>query len=381
MQNSQLRPRRLSLTVDYEIFGNGTGDVRRHVTEPTERMCRIAEKYGVPVTVFFEVEEYLHFVKHSRELTAELGYDPAGEMRRQAADLANRGHDIQLHLHPQWYEAEREGGEWHLHHHRLTVDALFDNQVETTAYLRERKEALEAISGRPVTVYRAGGFAAQPGARLLGAMADTGLMVGSSVVKGMQRKRPHPLDFRKAPAARRIWRVSDDVAREDPEGRVWEVPVYSKMGRRYQQLTWHRLKAKFSRHVPKARQQEMMDQLGVRKTPGGILSFLAQPVPIKLDYHNLTPGALLRMIRRAPAAPPGDPDVLVLIGHTKEHSNDKEFETFLRQATADPRLKFISMADLAAQLDAGGEPGNGTDLVTGGASGAITSQIPVLVGR
>src|SRR6478752_4714891 len=144
MQNTQQRTRWLSLTVDYEIFGNGTGDVRRHVTEPTERMCRIAEKYGVPITVFFELEEYLHFVRHRRELTAELGYDPAKEMRRQAADLVNRGHDIQLHLHPQWYGAEREAGEWRLHHHRLTVDALFDNQMETTAYLRERKEALEA---------------------------------------------------------------------------------------------------------------------------------------------------------------------------------------------------------------------------------------------
>lgn len=375
MQNAQQQTRWLSLTVDYEIFGNGTGDVRRHVIEPTERMCRIAEKYGVPITVFFELEEYLHFVRHRRELTAELGYDPAKEMRRQAADLVNRGHDIQLHLHPQWYGAEREAGEWRLHHHRLTVDALFDNQMETTAYLRERKEALEAISGRPVTVYRAGGFAAQPGARLLRAMADTGIMVGSSVVKGMHRERPHPLDFRKAPADRRMWRVSNDVAQEAPEGRVWEVPVYSEMGRRYQQLTWHRLKAKFSRHVPKSRQQEMMDQLGVRKTLGGILSFLAQPVPIKLDYHNLTPGALLRMIRRSPAAPSGDTDVLVLIGHTKEHSDDREFETFLHRATADPGLQFISMADLAAQLNGGVEP------VSGRVSEAVIAEIPASVAR
>ena len=56
-------PRHVVLSVDYEIFGNGEGDVRQHVTGPTERMARLCEKYGSPLTVFFEVEEYLAFEK------------------------------------------------------------------------------------------------------------------------------------------------------------------------------------------------------------------------------------------------------------------------------------------------------------------------------
>ena len=59
------------------------------------------------------------------------------------------------------------------------------------------------------------------------------------------------------------------------------------MGRRFQQLTFNRLKAKFSRNVPKARQREMIDQLGGLIESGpSLLSLLWQPVP-KLDYHNL----------------------------------------------------------------------------------------------
>jgi hypothetical protein len=115
----------LVLTVDYEIFGNGTGDVRQHVTEPTERMCRIAEKFGMPVTVFFEMEEYLLFQQYREALQRLLGYDPAAEMRRQAADLVRRGHDVQLHLHPQWFEAGFAAGEWQLRHDRLSVDTSF----------------------------------------------------------------------------------------------------------------------------------------------------------------------------------------------------------------------------------------------------------------
>ena len=39
------RSRQLLLTLDYEIFGNGSGDVRQHMVEPTERMARICERY------------------------------------------------------------------------------------------------------------------------------------------------------------------------------------------------------------------------------------------------------------------------------------------------------------------------------------------------
>jgi len=59
--NGQSMRRAICLTVDHEIFGNGTGDVRRHVIEPAERMARSCEMFGMPLTVFFEVEEYLAF--------------------------------------------------------------------------------------------------------------------------------------------------------------------------------------------------------------------------------------------------------------------------------------------------------------------------------
>jgi hypothetical protein len=98
------------------------------------------------------------------------------------------------------------------------VDALFDNQEKTTAFIRARKEGLEEISGQPVNCYRAGGFAAQPGGRLLQALADTGFVIDSSVVKGMSRGKPHSLDYRGAPASRRLWKISDEVAREDRQG-------------------------------------------------------------------------------------------------------------------------------------------------------------------
>ena len=94
-------------------------------------------------------------------------------------------------------------------------------------------------------------------------------------------------------------------------------------------------------------------QLGVRQHPLRFLRFLWEQVPIKLDFHNVSPGKLLKMIRTAPKPENGEPDVLVLIGHTKEHIDDRSFEKLLQMIAADSSLKVISFSDLALMLDSG----------------------------
>ncbi len=347
--------RHLVISVDYEIFGNGTGDVRQHMTEPTESMARICEKYRVPLTVFFEVEEYLAFERFRREYSAAIGYDAAKLVRDQIVSFASRGHDIQLHLHPQWYNARFESNSWSLREDRETVDSLFANQDEANEFIRDRKAAIDELlaeggSAQRVHVYRAGAFSAQPGKRLLPALVANDIWVDTSVVQGLKRKNEHvSLDYRRAPSAKGPWRVSNDVSIEDPNGDVWEFPIYSVMGRRWQQATFGRLKAKFSKNVPKSRQQAMVKQLGLSRNPFKLARFLMEPVPIKLDFHNLTPQQLLSYIKSAPKPTNGLPDVLVLIGHSKEHIHDAPFEEFIRRASADPELK-VSGFDEIAQM-------------------------------
>lgn len=345
--------RKICLTVDHEIFGNGTGDVRQHMTEPTERMAEACEKYGMPLTIFFEVEEYLAFERERESLVSVLGYDPAAEVRAQAVDLARRGHDLQLHIHPEWVGCRFEDGSWKLDPTKRTVHSLFANQEETTEYIRSRKAAVDAIredsgSSSRVSVFRAGAFCAQPGGHLLPALSANDIIIDSSAVKGLTREDEYVhLDFRTAPSGRRHWRVSTDVAREDPNGRLLEVPIYSRMGRRVQQMTPRRMLAKFSGAVPKEKQREMVNQLGMGRSPASIARFLARPFPIKLDFHNMSARQMLRWIRKAPPAPGDDMDVIVLIGHSKEHRDHSNFEAFLAGVAADESLKVVSMGDIA----------------------------------
>lgn len=347
--------RRILITSDYEIFGNGTGDVRQHVIDPTRRMIEIAEKHGIPLVIFFELEEYLAFERHASVLRGELGYDPATLMREQARRLVNGGHDVQLHLHPQWYGATYEGGKWQLRHEKLTVDALFETLPETIRFMAERKARLEEVVGdgvrHQVCAYRAGGFAAQPGTRLIPALSENGFYCDSSVVHGLTRNARHvQLDYTQAPPGRRSWRVSTDVAVEDKSGKLVEMPIHSVMQRRYQQGTFARIKAKFSKNVPKDRQMEMIQQLGIRWSPAGIWKFLTGRVPIKLDFNNLSARTVLKWIDQAPAPINGDPDVLVLIGHSKEHINDAEFDKLLAGLKKRPEVKAVTFPSLMGEF-------------------------------
>lgn len=344
--------RELVISVDYEIFGNGTGDVRQHMTQPTERMARICEAHGAPLTVFFEVEEYLAFERHREELIQSLGYDPAAEIRAQIKSFVQRGHDIQLHLHPEWYGARLEAGQWALRMDRQTVDSLFEAETEACGYIAERKAVIDEIlaeagSSERVSVYRAGAFSAQPGKKLIGALRANGITIDSSVVQGLTRQNAHVrLDYRNAPCRKGPWRVTNDVAVEDSAGDVWEYPIYSVMGRRWQQATLGRLKAKFSRNVPKHRQKQMVHQLGLSRNPIQLLKFLFQPAPIKLDYHNLTPTKLLSYIRTAPLPKSDLPDVLISIGHSKEHLHDESFSEFLRLVTQESNVNIVGFGSV-----------------------------------
>jgi hypothetical protein len=365
LMNAPSNARLICLTEDHEVFGNGSGDPRHHIIEPAERMARICEKSGVPLTVFFEAEEYLAYAREREALMAAWGYDPAAELRAQAIDLVKRGHDLQLHLHPEWVGCRFEKGHWVLRSECPTVDSLFGTQEEVNAYIGERKAVIDGFyeaagSLRRVTAYRCGAFCAQPGRKLLRALAEHGITIDSSAVKGMQRKDENVhLDFTGAPEHRRHWQVSSDVAVEDKTGPVTEIPIYSRMGRRVQQLTPRRLMAKFSSNIPKEKQREMVSQLGMGRTPASIIRFLAQAFPIKLDFHNMSSGQMLRWIRNAPPAPEGDLDVIVLIGHSKEHRDDADFERFLAEVDADPGLEVVSMSEIAKRL--GKEKANVSD--------------------
>jgi hypothetical protein len=213
----------LILTVDYEIFGNGQGCLQHCVVQPATQLLRVAEKFQAPVTLFAEAAELM-------AMEEQIGPGAVHDVRRQLAESVRGGHDVQLHLHPQWQGARRRpDGEWTLDFARWRMGDL---PAQETADLIEKGKAwLDAVafanvSGRSCMAFRAGSWCIQPSYSVVSSLLKNGFAVESTVVPGMRRtSRGQWSDFRSAPELP-FWRVDRDVCVPSSAG-LWEVPIAS----------------------------------------------------------------------------------------------------------------------------------------------------------
>ncbi|MBE8540570.1 hypothetical protein [Geoglobus acetivorans] len=199
----------LIITIDYEIFGNGRGDVIRHMIIPMGRIASIAEAHNVPVTVMAEMCEYIQFEKYDEALVNDLGYSPSERISTQILEMHERGHDVQLHIHPQFLDAEYSRGRFHLRNPKLSV---FDMSYEDVRSMIEMcKDTLESLvpsgSYRCLALRLSNMGWVEPPYHVAKAMEDLGIVV-------------HSLSDIPAPAGNNgLWRLYDL--------QVYEVPIYS----------------------------------------------------------------------------------------------------------------------------------------------------------
>ena len=105
----------LILTLDYELYGNGSGDVFKNIIEPTNHILSILRQYNIHISIFFEVVEYWK-IKEEWDKGNKMGYEnnPIEAINDQLRKAYVDGHDIQLHIHPQWVDAKYIDGKWHV---------------------------------------------------------------------------------------------------------------------------------------------------------------------------------------------------------------------------------------------------------------------------
>src|SRR4051812_969819 len=105
----------LAFVDDWEMSGNGTGDVRELQFRPMRELVNLYNAHAVHGSFNAEVMQQLTFRKF-QDAHPELK-ELADEWDAVVVETFRQGHDIQLHVHPQWHEAVYENGEW-----RLTSD-------------------------------------------------------------------------------------------------------------------------------------------------------------------------------------------------------------------------------------------------------------------
>lgn len=225
--------KQILLTLDYELFGNGTGDVFKHIIFPTEYMLQIAQKYEARFTFFFEVIEYWH-IKEEWENGNNMGYDvnPVRAMEDQIRDAVKHGHDVQLHLHPQWIDAYWQDGKWHVSEKDWRLgDYDKDGEYSLKELFARGKKTLENII-QPIkpdyvcNSIRAGGYCVQPSEQIVKVMRETGFQYDSSVCPGgFESGRRQFFDYTRLPDNIGHWCCGNSVEDIVMDSNIVELPI------------------------------------------------------------------------------------------------------------------------------------------------------------
>jgi hypothetical protein len=303
-------------TLDYEIYGNGTGALKDLVYEPGQRLREIFNKWDARFVNFVEVAEL--------EKIEVCGTDPAiGLVKRQVKELYQEGFEIALHLHPQWSNARYAKGRWQLDYGEYNLCTLSRPRIAhiVESSLNYLRRLVDRPDFTPLS-FRAGNWLFQPTETAAGVLAEKGIKIDSSVFKG-GRQRNTSLDYRRALTNGYYWSFEVDVTEPDRTGSWFEIPIYTEMV-----PFWK---------MPTSKRLGLGNTFGATGQSATIklnrfVDFMRIRYPLKLDFTRMTLDELTSMIGRIirrDRAEPAQYKPIVAIGHTKDLVDPQTVDAFL----------------------------------------------------
>ena len=337
------RRRDLVLTIDYETWQpvppGKRIDWQETVLRPAEALMLTAERFSAPLTLFVEMGQILWLRKNDPSVAAALE-----EQIRQAR---RRGHDIQLHLHPEWLpESGARHDEaadcWWWDRERSRIHSLREPPLSLLGRLKEELERIvrPADPGYRVRVFRAGKYRIQPHSDVFRAMLLQGIEADSSVWHS-GHSFEHRFDFRGSFSAMNpYFPALFDINQPAPlsEEAILEFPILARGGRRFS--------------------LDGADAAGLLTAFDGCLR--RDRLSRFKEFHpdawrriasclRLLPGAArFPRLDREPEPEfnrEGD-DTLVAIGHTKGDLRYPELERFLEELSGREEVRFRSFAEV-----------------------------------
>lgn len=228
--------KQIILTIDYELFlGKDTGSVKSCMIDPTEKLAKYLSVNGSKMTIFWDI---LHFYKllELENKFPKLKKDRIA-IQNQIVNLADQGHDIQLHLHPHWLDANFLDGKWEFTYERFKLHSLnHSNKTDdinsilgciTIAKNLMEKVVSHANINYKVFSFRAGGYLVEPFNKISEALYENGIYLDSSVCPELSNESNiFPYNFKNYPKDS-IYRFDTRINEINANGKFIEIPITS----------------------------------------------------------------------------------------------------------------------------------------------------------
>jgi hypothetical protein len=170
---------------DFELMGNGLGNVASHQYLPTLFLIKVANNLGLKLTFMVDVAQQLVFDEYQHlDANLKTQKDLWDETVRQ---IKLNGHDVQLHLHAQWLNCEYKNGYFFLDKNwsiarveQQTRKILIKDSID---YLTNLLKPIDP--DYKVNSFKAGSWALQPSEELFADFSEAGIKVVMGVRKDM----------------------------------------------------------------------------------------------------------------------------------------------------------------------------------------------------
>lgn len=176
---------------DWEIRGNGSGNVAQLQYLPALFLLDLCRELGMKVTFMAEVMQQLAM---KRVAGGDRNIRIQAELWEESLRLyRDQGHDVQLHIHPHWHQAEWRDGFFHLG--RNWNLATYPDEVRrdiigtAVSYLTDLLRADDPAY--TVHSFKAGSWGMQPSGGLMQDLEDAGIRLVMGPGRGIVLRSEH----------------------------------------------------------------------------------------------------------------------------------------------------------------------------------------------
>lgn len=360
----------LAFVDDWELSGNGSGDVYELQISPMRELVSIYARYGIRGSFNAEVMQQLAF-RSAQDDHPELR-EVSNAWDEAVIETFAAGHDVQLHVHPQWKDSLYENGSWH-----LTSDwsILNFSREDARDMLNKCRTYLEQLLRRVEPEYRcvsfrSGSWCIAPSPFILDLLAEMGIIFDMSIVGGVSYDTKRiKLDYRACdedflpyyPSMTDARRISGKV---EP---IVCIPTNHFYASRRQVLSQHlgkvskRVKSLTGRTAaerPSGRTVEAYGSEWTQRSHASTFSRIYDKgiVPYLRGKHLISDIAqldlpllreLLASIRRRALACGLSDIPIILENHTKDIVDFGHIERFVAEVAAADDIRCVTLTDLA----------------------------------